>query len=45
MKRLSRLAACLLVLTLTACTAAETAVPRGLFLGEYTHVAQKLRVK
>lgn len=27
MKRLSRLAACLLVLTLTACTAAETAVP------------------
>lgn len=27
MKRLSRLAACLLALTLTACTAAETAVP------------------
>ena len=27
MKRLSRLAACLLALTLTACTAAETAIP------------------
>ncbi len=27
MKRLSRLAACLLALPLTACTAAETAVP------------------
>ena len=27
MKRLSRLTACLLALTLTACTAAETAVP------------------